>query len=267
MTLVAASSTQGTRPASCRPAHRASNKITNPAQRRAVTPANLLQGATGTGSFDFSAGGLSFGDDLVFEVSFTADEIFPTIKTQTFTLSDAESDLQLLASKTWDFETDIKGWADVNNGWGSSSWTASALDSASYAGTPVQLDIAYDTDFSVNGKGFWFDQVTVTDVDLLVADGQFDDCEVAGFTMDADCDNGAFCNGAETCNESTDSCEGDENTSTCSVDCGEPPVPFCGNDIIEGTEVCDGFDFGGLTCSDGEDNDCDGLIDGADPDC
>jgi hypothetical protein len=251
----------------------------------AVSPADLAEGAAGTGSFEFQAGGLTFGDDLVFEVSITADEISPTIKTQTFTLADAESDLQFLASKTWDFETDLEGWtvvegtfnqttngggangstgyvassafldnqcdqirspliqltststltlannyeieansgqwwdranvgiaeggdrssvdpdggrlynasgagatcatvgqngwADVNGTWGTSSWSATALDSANYAGTPVQIDIAYGTDFSVNGKGFWFDQVTVTDIELLVADTQTDSCDAA----------------------------------------------------------------------------------------
>jgi hypothetical protein len=104
-------------------------------------------------------------------------------------------------------------------------------------------------------------------------------------------------------------CGGPEDGNSCALDCGEPPPePFCGNDIIEGAEVCDGSALGGLSCSDfgftggdlscasdcgnwdttncsgqvcvataskekgprcsdGEDNDCDGLIDGADPDC
>lgn len=249
-----------------------------------VSPADMAQGSGGTGSFEFQAGGLAFGDELVFEVSITADEIFPIIKTQTFTISDAESDLQLLASKSWDFETDLEGWtvvegtfnqttsgggangssgyvassalldnqcdqirspsiqltatstltlennyeiesysgqwwdranvgimlnddrnaadpdggrlynasgagascatagqngwADANNAWGSSSWSAAALGSAGYAGETVQIDIAYGTDFSVNGKGFWFDQVTVTDVEFLMADAQTDVCSV-----------------------------------------------------------------------------------------
>ncbi len=103
-----------------------------------------------------------------------------------------------------------------------------------------------------------------------------------------------------------DICEVDEDTSTCGLDCGDPPV--CGNGIIELGEICDGDALGGETCdslgydggtlvcqsncldfntdgcnlpacvpthsnekgprcSDGLDNDCDGLIDGADPDC
>ncbi len=302
----------------------------------AVSPANLLQGATGTGSFDFNASGLTFGDELVFEVSVTADDIFPTIKTQTFTLSDAESDLQLLASKTWDFETDLEGWtvvegtfnqttsgggangsagyvassafldnqcdqirspliqltgtstltlennyeiesnsgqwwdranvgvtqgtdrssvnpdggrlynasgagatcatigqdgwADVNNGWGSSSWTASALGSAGYAGTPVQLDIAYGTDALVNGKGFWFDEVTMTDIEFLVADGQSDDCDTSCVSND-DCNDGAYCNGTEICNAGT--CQ-----AGTPVDCDDG-VSCTDDSCNEGTDICD----------------------------
>jgi hypothetical protein len=250
----------------------------------AVSPAAVNVGQAGSGSFEFNATGLSFGDELVFDVSYTSDEIFPTIKTKTLTLQNAESDKLFVASKTWDFETDLEGWsviqgtfnqtsagggangssgyvassanldnqcdqirspllqltasstltlannyeieansgqwwdianvavfedsnrssvnpdggrtynasgegascvtagqngwAAVNGTWGSSSWSATALDSVSYAGSPVQLDIAYGTDVSVNGKGFWFDQVTITDIELLVADAQTDVCAV-----------------------------------------------------------------------------------------
>jgi len=334
----------------------------------AVSPSTLAQGASGSASFDFHAGGLNFGDSLVFEVSVTSDEISPLVKTQTFTLTDAESDIQAVASKTWDFETDLEGWtviegtfnqttgggaggssgyvassgfldnqcdqvrspaiqltatstlslqnnygienefspgewydranvgvvvgadrgavnpdggrlynasgtgatcatvgqdgwASANETWGSSSWSATALGSANYAGETVQLDVAYGTDFSVNGKGFWFDKVTVTDVVLLVADGQSDDCEVAGCVVDADCDDGAFCNGAETCNVGTGLCEA-----------GTAPVCddglFCNGveSCNEGTDTCDAgtapacddglFCNGGETCNEGTDS-CD----------
>jgi hypothetical protein len=49
-------------------------------------------------------------------------------------------------------------------------------------------------------------------------------------------------------------CEGEETISSCGVDCD----PNACIPTEPGTE---------LSCSDGQDNDCDGLVDGADPDC
>ena len=341
----------------------------------AVSPSTLAQGATGIGSFDFTAGGLAFGDTLVFEVSVTTDELSPTVKTQTLSITDAESDLQFSASKTWDFEADLdgwtliqgtfnqttagggaggsagyvassafldnqcdqvrspafrltasstmtlqnnyeienfsgqwwdranvaffeggarnsvdpdggrlynasgagatcvtvgqNGWANVNGTWGSSSWSAGALGSAGRAGQTVQLDVAYGTDVSVNGKGFWFDQVTVTDVEELVADAQGDSC-TSECTVDADCDDRAFCNGAATCNggsceagsdpcpgqscnETNDTCEPltCDNDGTCETgeDCNT-----CPNDCISGTTS--GASCGNGICEAGNGEDC-----------
>jgi len=42
----------------------------------------------------------------------------------------------------------------------------------------------------------------------------------------------------------------EETTESCDVDCPAPPVADCGNNVIENPEVCDGTDFGGLTCLD-----------------
>jgi hypothetical protein len=249
----------------------------------AVSPGTLPQGATASGSFDFIGGALAFGDTLVLEVSVTSDEVFPAVKTQSLTIADAESDLQTVSSKTWDFEVDLDGWtlvqgtfdrASIGGGAGGSSWyartssglhnqcdqirspalqltatstltvstnfdienfssgswwdranvaffedgernsvdpdggrlynasgdgatcvtggqngwatsqptwapssfSATALESAGRAGQSVQLDVAYGTDVAVVGDGFRFDEVTVTDVEILVADGQSDIC-------------------------------------------------------------------------------------------
>jgi len=68
------------------------------------------------------------------------------------------------------------GWADVENSWGSSGWSAAALGSAGFAGKSVQIDVAYGTDGAANGKGFWFDKVTLTNFELLVPDAQADVC-------------------------------------------------------------------------------------------
>ena len=97
------------------------------------------------------------------------------------------------------------GWADAASTWASSSWSAAALGSAGIAGEEVQLDIRYGTDFSLNGFGFRFDEVTLTDVSLPGPDGQTDIC--GGCTVDPDCDDGTFCNGAETCDVGTGVCQ------------------------------------------------------------
>ena len=69
------------------------------------------------------------------------------------------------------------------------------------------------------------------------------------------------------------SCTGIETGANCSLDCGAPPS--CGDGICDPSESsCScSLDCGAppstelLMCSDGEDNDCDGLIDCSDPDC
>ena len=43
------------------------------------------------------------------------------------------------------------------------------------------------------------------------------------------------------------SCNGSENCSSCSQDCGACP-PVCGNNVKEGSETCDGTDLAGQTC-------------------
>jgi len=329
-----------------------------------VSPSTLAQGASGSASFDFHAGGLSFGDDLVFQVYFTADELGALIKSETFTLSHAETDKQTVASRTWDFESDLEdwsviqgtfnqttsgggaggsagyvassaflndqcdqvrspvlqltasstlslqnnyeienmsggqwwdianvavfdagsrdavspdggrpynasgegascvtsgqpGWANVNGTWGASSWSATALGSAGYAGKPVQLDIAYGTDYAVNGKGFWFDKVTLTNFELLVPDGQDDVCDATGCTLDSECDDGAWCNGDETCDVVNGICVAGtpvvvDDGVACTVDsCDEtndlvvnaPNDGLCDNgQFCDGSETCNAVD-------------------------
>ena len=60
-----------------------------------------------------------------------------------------------------------------------STWSSFALDAVSHAGDFVQIDVSYGTDPYEVGAGFSFDQVTVTDIDLIVADDQADTCQVA----------------------------------------------------------------------------------------
>jgi hypothetical protein len=68
------------------------------------------------------------------------------------------------------------GWAGTMASWASSSWNAAALHSADFAGAPVRLQINYGTDSSVNGTGFKFDSVTVTNASWEVSDTQSNVC-------------------------------------------------------------------------------------------
>jgi hypothetical protein len=296
-----------------------------------VTPSALADCGVVTGSFDFTAGGLSFGDTLTFEVDITSDELSPLVKTRTLTIAKAESDLQFIASKTWDFESDLDGWTVIqgtmshstsgggasgsagyvnssigqgdqcdqvrspaflptatttvsawtnydienissgqwwdqanfglmNDGvrtivdpdggraytsdgvgascvtkggngwagpaptWASSGWSAGALGSTGLAGEVVQLDVAYGTDPAVHPRGFWFDRVTATDIELLISDAQADVC---GCLTNLDCDDGVSCTD-DTCNLIDGSCGNVVNHSNCDNSL------FC-----DGSESCD----------------------------
>ena len=68
------------------------------------------------------------------------------------------------------------GWAAAALTWASSSFTAAALGSPGVAGVPIRLDVTYGTDAGGNGAGFRFDQLTLTNYNLKVADGQSDTC-------------------------------------------------------------------------------------------
>lgn len=68
------------------------------------------------------------------------------------------------------------GWADTATAWEQSTWSASALDSSGWAGDLIQLDIRYGTDIEVQGTGFHFDEVTLTDIEMIIDDSQTDAC-------------------------------------------------------------------------------------------
>jgi hypothetical protein len=78
------------------------------------------------------------------------------------------------------------GWAGPGPGWLQSTWTAADLGAASRAGRPLRLDVGYATDGSAALAGFWFDDVTLTNVELLGADGQGDVCRFCGELDDSD---------------------------------------------------------------------------------
>ena len=70
------------------------------------------------------------------------------------------------------------GWAGPGPGWLESTWTASDLNAAALAGRKVRLSLGYATDTNVSGVGFWFDEVTFTNVSVLGPDQQSNVCPV-----------------------------------------------------------------------------------------
>jgi hypothetical protein len=68
------------------------------------------------------------------------------------------------------------GWAGVQATWGASTWTSAALQTGTLAGQLIQLEVRYGTDTSVNGLGFHFDEVNVTNVDMEAPDTQSNTC-------------------------------------------------------------------------------------------
>ncbi|MCP4900865.1 MAG: hypothetical protein GY906_28190 [bacterium] len=66
------------------------------------------------------------------------------------------------------------GWAGTQNSWASSTFTATALDSAGLAGNLMQVEMTYSTDPLTHLRGFAFDGVTLTDFELQVPDTQTD---------------------------------------------------------------------------------------------
>ena len=73
-----------------------------------------------------------------------------------------------------------EGWADTQDSWGTSTWTATALQSSTFAGDLVTLQVTYGTDGALANRGFWFDQVTLTNIGLQVADTLSDSCGLPG---------------------------------------------------------------------------------------
>ncbi len=75
-----------------------------------------------------------------------------------------------------------EGWAGTEDTWGTSTWTAQALEAPVFAGDFIRLEVVYGTDPALANRGFWFDQVTLTDLDLQVEDSQPNVCETEIFT-------------------------------------------------------------------------------------
>ena len=66
------------------------------------------------------------------------------------------------------------GWAGTTSGnsWAASTWSAGALGSAGLSGQQSRLEFVYGTDGAAVERGFAFDRVILTNVDLQVEDDQ-----------------------------------------------------------------------------------------------
>lgn len=97
--------------------------------------------------------------------------------------------------------------------WASSSWSATALNSAANASALRQPEVRYGTDALSQGYGFWFDQVTLTNFNLQVADSLTNNCGSLPV-----CGNGV--------KEAGEECDGgDLGTASCSdIGCGAGSV-------------------------------------------
>lgn len=68
------------------------------------------------------------------------------------------------------------GWAGDSGGWVESAWSAAALGSSTLAGQVVNLEIIYSTDSVFAEPGFAFDEVTLTNVEVLSPDQMTNQC-------------------------------------------------------------------------------------------
>ena len=68
-----------------------------------------------------------------------------------------------------------QGWAGSSPTWANSVFDATQVGDP-FDGQLVQLDLIYGTDALINGAGCWFDQVTVTDLEIQAPDAQSDFC-------------------------------------------------------------------------------------------
>ncbi|MCP4572506.1 MAG: hypothetical protein GY838_09175, partial [bacterium] len=151
----------------------------------AVSPSTLAEGQTGSASFTFTAGGLSVGETLTFQVEVTADEMTASHFADLTVLS-TETDLSFVPSTTYSFETDTEGWttiqgtfdrASTGGGAGGTSWyeqsSANLADQCDQIQSPVMVFSATTTlslsnNYEIEGiytNNEWYDRANVGIVD------------------------------------------------------------------------------------------------------
>jgi len=99
-------------------------------------------------------------------------------------------------------------------------------------------------------------------------DDGVDQCMAIPANEGINCDDGLFCTTAETCQSGN--CTGGQDLSCddsdlCTIDACDEANDACDNQLVPNPNT-EGVWVGG-TCSDTVDNDCDRLVDDADPDC
>jgi hypothetical protein len=72
--------------------------------------ASLTDCATANGSFNFIPSGMNFGETIQLRLTITADQLGGQTRTLVVSAGQVESDLQAVASRTYNFETDLSGW-------------------------------------------------------------------------------------------------------------------------------------------------------------
>lgn len=107
---------------------------------------NLPTGCSGTSAtsaaaFNFTAGGLSHGDTLVFEVDLTADQV-PGVQTGILRIEQTESDFDK-QDVTFSFETDAEGWEVVRGTYNQVAGVGAAT-STGYMESSIAADDACD---------------------------------------------------------------------------------------------------------------------------
>jgi hypothetical protein len=76
------------------------------------------------------------------------------------------------------------GWGSAGPAWMQSTWSPTAMGAATLAGIPVRLSVRYGTDTLSSLTGFWFDEVTLSNVLLPGPDGQSNVCVACNPAVD-----------------------------------------------------------------------------------
>ena len=100
--------------------------------------ATLAENASVAASFEFSATDAAPGDTLTFDVEIYADELTEN-KVVSMSFDDAEYDIQSVASRTWNFASDIEDWT-VQQGTFNHNSGAGAGGSSGYVASSANLD-------------------------------------------------------------------------------------------------------------------------------